>query len=105
MCLLEFAVNFEPFYAKKVGDGEESVDAEKEEYPTRQRLINIANNTKMAIRNVPAVVLVLFFQMPPEIYFYSLFVQYAPFFSEDELIDEHYNAREAFLSRKQQRTK
>ncbi|GFY75290.1 uncharacterized protein TNIN_12141 [Trichonephila inaurata madagascariensis] len=82
-------------------NGEESIDAEKEEQPTRQRLINLANNTKMVIRNVPAVVLMLFFQMPtgPENYFYFLFVEYVPFFYEDEFIDEHYNAREAFLAR------
>ncbi|GFY69927.1 uncharacterized protein TNIN_57511 [Trichonephila inaurata madagascariensis] len=49
-------MNFEPFYANKVGDSEESIDAEKEELPTRQRPINLANNTEMVIRNVPAVV-------------------------------------------------
>ncbi|GFY53109.1 hypothetical protein TNIN_376781 [Trichonephila inaurata madagascariensis] len=54
MCLFEFAV--EPFYAKKVRDCEESIDAEKEVQPTRQRPINLANIIKMVIRNVPAVV-------------------------------------------------
>ncbi|GFY49317.1 ATP-dependent DNA helicase [Trichonephila inaurata madagascariensis] len=44
MCLFEFAMNFEPFYAKKVGDSEESIDAEKEEQPTRQRPINLAHS-------------------------------------------------------------
>lgn len=34
MCLLEFAMNYEPFYAKKAGDSEESIDAEEEEQPT-----------------------------------------------------------------------
>ncbi|GFT68302.1 uncharacterized protein TNCV_659201 [Trichonephila clavipes] len=38
----------------------------------------------------------------PENYFSCLLIQYVPFFSEDELIDEHYNARDAFLARKQQ---
>ncbi|GFY56291.1 uncharacterized protein TNIN_383651 [Trichonephila inaurata madagascariensis] len=104
MCLLDFAMNFEPFYAKKLGEFEESIDAEKEEQSTRQRLINLANNTKMVIRNVPAVVRVPLFQIPtdPENYFYSLLVQYVPYYSEDELIDEHNNAREAFLAQEQQ---
>ncbi|GFY59810.1 ATP-dependent DNA helicase [Trichonephila inaurata madagascariensis] len=44
MCLLEFAMNFEPFYAKKLGDSEESIDVEKEEQPTRQRPINLAHS-------------------------------------------------------------
>ncbi|GFV91340.1 ATP-dependent DNA helicase [Trichonephila clavipes] len=38
----------------------------------------------------------------PENYFHSLLVQYVPFYSEDELIDEHNNARKAFLTREQQ---
>ncbi|GFQ80340.1 n-acylneuraminate-9-phosphatase [Trichonephila clavata] len=49
-------MNFEPFYVKKLGDNKESIDAEKEEQPTRQRPINLANDTKMFIRNVPVVV-------------------------------------------------
>ncbi|GFW46503.1 uncharacterized protein TNCV_4811901 [Trichonephila clavipes] len=87
-------VNFEPFDSKKLGDSEESIDAEKEEQPTRQTPINLANNTKMVNRNVPDVVRVPFFQMliDPGNYFYSLLVQYVPFYSEDELSDEHYNA-------------
>ncbi|GBN32811.1 hypothetical protein AVEN_85060-1, partial [Araneus ventricosus] len=56
MCLLEFAMNFEPLYSKKAEDSEESVDAEAEEQPTRRRLIKLTNNPKMVIRNVPAVV-------------------------------------------------
>lgn len=38
----------------------------------------------------------------PENYFYSLLIQYVPFYSEDKLIDEQNNAREAFLAREQQ---
>ncbi|GFX04872.1 uncharacterized protein TNCV_2248551 [Trichonephila clavipes] len=52
-------MNFEPIYAKIVGDSEESIDAENEEKPTRQRPINLANNTKMVIRKVAAVPLIL----------------------------------------------
>ncbi|GFY41781.1 ATP-dependent DNA helicase [Trichonephila inaurata madagascariensis] len=97
-------MNFEPFYANKVGDSEESIHAEKEEQPTRQRSINLTNNTTMVIRNVPDVVRVPFFQMPTdtENYFYCLLVQYVPFYSEDKLIDKHYNAPETFLAREQQ---
>ncbi|GBM38273.1 hypothetical protein AVEN_17719-1 [Araneus ventricosus] len=97
-------MNFEPFYSKKVEDSEESLDAEAEEQPTRRRIIKLASNTKMVIRNFPAVVRVPFFQIQtdPENYFYSLLVQYVPFYLEDELIDEHNNAREAFLAREEQ---
>ncbi|GBN45018.1 hypothetical protein AVEN_56214-1 [Araneus ventricosus] len=58
----------------------------------------------MVIRNIPAVVRVPFFQMQtdPENYFYSLLVQYVPYYFEDELIDEHNNAREALLAREEQ---
>ncbi|GFS39933.1 uncharacterized protein TNIN_312651 [Trichonephila inaurata madagascariensis] len=66
MCLFEFAMNFEPIYAKKVGDSEESIDVEKEEQPTRQRPINLANNTKMVIRKVPTVVRLPFFSNADE---------------------------------------
>lgn len=104
MCVLEFAMAFEPFYPKKTGESEESIDAAEEEQPTKRRLIKLANNSKMVIRNVPAVVRVPFFQMSkdPENYFYSLLVQYVPFYTEDELIDEHNNAREAFLAREEE---
>ncbi|GFQ64952.1 ATP-dependent DNA helicase [Trichonephila clavata] len=97
-------MNFEPFYAKKGGDSEEEgIDAKKEEQPTRQRPINLANNTKRVIRNVPIVVRVPFFQMPtdPENYFVCSYNMYH-FTLKMELIDEHYNTREAFLARKQQ---
>ena len=45
-----------------------------------------------------------FFQIPtdPENYFYSLLVQYVPFYSEDESIDEYNNAPETFLARELQ---
>ncbi|GFY77167.1 ATP-dependent DNA helicase [Trichonephila inaurata madagascariensis] len=67
-------MNFEPFYSKEEADREESIETEKEERQTKQRLINLANNTKMVIRNVPAVVRVPFFQMPidPGNYFYTI---------------------------------
>lgn len=45
-----------------------------------------------------------FFQMSkdPENYFYRLLLQYVPFYLGDELIDEHNNAREAFLAWEEQ---
>ncbi|GFQ93309.1 ATP-dependent DNA helicase [Trichonephila clavata] len=71
-------MNFEPFYAKQVGDNEESIDAEKDEQPRNQRPINLANNTKRVIKKVPTVIRVPFVHMPtePENYFYSLLVEY-----------------------------
>ena len=60
--------------------------------------------SKIIIRNVLTVVRIPFFQMPlsPEDYFYSLLLQYVPFYSEDELIDEHNNTWEAFLAQLRQ---
>ncbi|KAH9490103.1 hypothetical protein Btru_035265 [Bulinus truncatus] len=78
MYLIEFAMNFSLYYTKKPGDIEQGVDVDIEQQPTRRRLIKLTNNSKMEIRNVPAVVRVPYCQMntDPENYFYSLLVQY-----------------------------
>lgn len=103
MCLLEFAMLFEPHYGKSAEENEESVDADTEEQPQRKRYITLTDNSKMVIRNVPAVVRVPFFMMnsDPDNYFYSMLLQYVPFYSESELLDEYNSPHEAFLAREE----
>ncbi|PZC80727.1 hypothetical protein B5X24_HaOG213951 [Helicoverpa armigera] len=61
MCLIEFAMLFEPHYAKSPAIGEESIDTDAlpREQTLRRRLITPANNTKMTIRNRPAVIRIM----------------------------------------------
>lgn len=104
MCLLEFAMLFEPYYKKSAADNEESIDAEMEDQSERRRLISLTDNSKMVIRNVPTVVRVPFFMMhtDQENYFYSRLLQYVPYFNESELLEEFDSAREAFIAREAQ---
>ncbi|GFQ82355.1 ATP-dependent DNA helicase [Trichonephila clavata] len=101
MCLLEFAMLFEPHYEKSNQEPEECVDIYEPERQTRQRLITLTDNSKMVIRNVPAVVRVPYFvaASDPENYYYSLLLQYVPFRNESELIVDYDTARYSFLVR------
>lgn len=73
-----------------------------EEHPnTRRQLIILLDKSKMAVRNVPAVVRVPYFIVTsdPANFFYSLLLQYMPYRSETELLDGFDNAKDAFLDR------
>ncbi|KAG5666753.1 hypothetical protein PVAND_014765 [Polypedilum vanderplanki] len=98
MCLLEFAMRFEADY-KKNDEVDENVDLIEEEQSGRKRYITLTDNKRMLIRNTPAVIRVPYFLMhsDPENYFYSLLLQYKPYYDENELLGEM-SAREAFLA-------
>ncbi|KAG5680197.1 hypothetical protein PVAND_009722 [Polypedilum vanderplanki] len=98
MCLLEFAMRFEADY-KKNDEVDENVDPIEEEQSGRKRYITLTDNKRMLIRNTPAVIRVPYFLMhsDPENYFYSLLLQYKPYYDENELLGE-LSAREAFLA-------
>ncbi|GBP80548.1 hypothetical protein EVAR_39418_1 [Eumeta japonica] len=100
MSLIEFAMLFEPHYAKVVSDTEENIDhdAYEEQPTTRRPLITLLNKSKMVVRNIPAVVRVPYFiaASDPENFFYSLLLQYMPYRSETELLDGFDNAKAAF---------
>ncbi|KAH9638034.1 hypothetical protein HF086_014895 [Spodoptera exigua] len=103
MCLIEFAMLFEPHYTKPPDINEESIDTDAyapHEQTTRRRLITLTDNTKMTIRNTPAVVRVPNFvaASDPESYYYSLLIQYMPYRNETELLGEFNSARDAFLA-------
>jgi len=57
MCLLEFAMLFEPHYGKSIANYEVSDDADMEEQSERKGLITLGDNSKMLIRNVPGSIL------------------------------------------------
>ncbi|CAG5002801.1 unnamed protein product [Parnassius apollo] len=102
MCLIEFAMLFEPHYTKPPVINEESIDTDAyapHEQTTRRRLITLTDNTKMTIRNTPAVVRVPNFvaASDPESYYYSLLIQYMPYRNEAELLGE-FNVPDAFLA-------
>lgn len=104
MSLVEFAMQFEPYYTNK-GDTEESLDEDDaEQSQHRRKLITLTDKSKIVVRNFPAVVRVPFFMMhtDPENYFYSLLLQYQPYESESALLGEFDNARDAFLAREQE---
>ncbi|KAG5674477.1 hypothetical protein PVAND_004445 [Polypedilum vanderplanki] len=98
MCLLEFAMRFEADY-KKNDEVEENVDPVEEEQSGRKRYIKLTDGKRMAVRNTSAIVRVPYFMMhsDPENYFYSLLLQYKPYYDESELLGE-LSAREAFLA-------
>lgn len=80
---------------------EECVDLYESNLPTRRRFITLNDNSKLVVRNVPAVVRVPYFvaATDPENYYYSLLLQYMPYRSEIELLEEFDTARAAFLAR------
>ncbi|KAJ8890056.1 hypothetical protein PR048_009562 [Dryococelus australis] len=102
MSLLEFAMLFEPYYAKRQDNNEKCVDQnESSEQQTRRRLITLNDNSKMVNRNTPAVVRVPYFIVAndPDNYYYSLLLQYLPYRSESELMKDYDIPKAAFLAR------
>ncbi|GFT56744.1 ATP-dependent DNA helicase [Nephila pilipes] len=105
MCLLEFAMNYEPYYRNRAYEPDEDIDADADTGvpPRRQRreLIVLEDASKMALRNIPAAVRTPYFSVhnDAENYFYSLLVQYVPFNKESELLERYPNSRDAFLDR------
>ncbi|KAG8261715.1 hypothetical protein J6590_066777 [Homalodisca vitripennis] len=71
----QFAMLFEPHFSKVVNDAEESVnhDAYEEQSHTRRPLITLLNDSKMVVRNIPAVVRVTYIiaASDPENFFYN----------------------------------
>jgi len=103
MSLTEFAMQFEPYYQNNEDDEVENVDAdieEQEQARERTRLITLADNSKMKIRNKRAVIRVprLNSDRDPESYYYSLLLQYKPYLLETELLEGFETAKEAFLA-------
>ncbi|GBP12652.1 hypothetical protein EVAR_10302_1 [Eumeta japonica] len=84
MCLLEFAMLFEPYYRKNntnINDDDENVDQDAygdQEIRTKKRLITLTDEkgSRMAVRNTPAIARAPNFTMAkdPNNYFYSLLV-------------------------------
>ncbi|GFR18846.1 ATP-dependent DNA helicase [Trichonephila clavata] len=106
MSLTEFAMLFVPFYPKKASETEESFDHDPfEEQPNvRRSLVTLSGDSKMVVRNVPAVVRVPYFIASSDLekFFYSLLVQYMPYRSETELLEGFDSAKDAFLARENQ---
>ncbi|XP_059150287.1 uncharacterized protein LOC131937110 [Physella acuta] len=102
MCLIEFAMLFEPYYAKQQDAMTLNIDedAYETEQRTKRRLITLIDGSKMTIRKLPAVVRVPYFvaSTDGENYFYSLLLQYTPYRREEELLNAFATAREAFLA-------
>lgn len=94
---------FEPS-ATPAQSNEKNIDADAyvpQGQITRRLLIPLSDNTKMTIRNTPAVVRVSNFVAAPdsESYYNSLLLQYMPYRNESELVGEYNCAREAFIAR------
>lgn len=93
MSLIEFAMRCEAHYTKRQDDEDgadnDAYEAEVE-VTTRRKLITLTDNTKMAVRNTPAIVRDPYFiaANDPENYYYSLLLQYMPYRREIELIEE-----------------
>jgi Helitron helicase-like domain at N-terminus len=94
MCLMEFAMLFEPCYkGSEYIEDENEDDGDQDAYQTerynkiRSRLIHLLNGGAMLIRTKPAVVRSPHFvhDRDPNNYFYSLLAQYCPFRHENEL--------------------
>lgn len=106
MSLMEYAMTFQPHYAKRQENNEDSIDQDAyDDIPLQKRkqLITLIDNSKMSVRNAPAVVRVPYFMATsdPENFYYSLLLQYMPYRSEQELLEGFNSTREAFLAREE----
>jgi hypothetical protein len=108
MSLTEFAMLFEPHYKKKYQDDDAAANVDGDDVEEeimgnagRVKTIKLLDTTLMKVRKVPAVVRPVNFIMAnePEKYFFSLLLQYVPYYDESELLDVFENARDAFLAR------
>ncbi|GFT45934.1 ATP-dependent DNA helicase [Nephila pilipes] len=100
-------MNYEPYYRNQAYEPDEGIDADAEtgEPPRRPReLITLEDATKMELRNIPADVRTPYFSIhnDAEIYYYSLLVQYVPFYKESKLLKLYPNSRDAFLDLEEQ---
>jgi PIF1-like helicase len=97
MCLLEFAMLFEPYYAKQFDDENNLVFPRKK---TKKRLLTLRDNSKMIIRNITLQFVVrvpyFFVNNKPENYYYSLLVQYKPYRQEIQLLEGFDSSLRAF---------
>ncbi|GFT98395.1 ATP-dependent DNA helicase [Nephila pilipes] len=101
-------MNYEPCYRKRAYEPDEDIDADADTGVPLQRqrreLITLEDASKMALRNISAVVRTPYFSVHNDTdnYFYSLLVQYVPFDKERELLERYPNSRNAFLDREEQ---
>src|SRR5271154_5268824 len=100
MSLVQFAMLFDPYYAKEDENSEDCVDHYDAKH-TRRCLIALNDNSKIAVRNVAAVVRVPYFvaTIDSENYYYSLLLQYVPYRRESELLEGFDSSRAAFVGR------
>ncbi|KAJ8685140.1 hypothetical protein QAD02_020933 [Eretmocerus hayati] len=106
MCLLEFAIRFEPLF-KNVND-EDLLDVDFDDdldTGRRKRQIKLLEDKQMLIRTREAVVRVSYFTETEnaEDYFYSMLVQYLPFRSGNELLFGYESAKDALLVREEKK--
>lgn len=100
---------FEPHYGNLTeASAEDGGDQDVYDIPnnakTTTHFLTLLNNTKMKIRQRPAVVRVPYFKVTddPDNYYYSLLAQYLPFRNERELLLDHDSSKEAFLAQENQ---
>lgn len=106
MNFMEFAMLFEAHYTKPPNYEEENIDEDvyQQQPQNRKRLITLMDNSKVSVRNKPAVVRVPFLnaQADPANYYYSLLLQYMPFREESEILRGFNSSKAAFVAREEQ---
>ncbi|GFS64630.1 ATP-dependent DNA helicase [Trichonephila clavipes] len=72
-------------------NAENPADDQQSQENTRRRLITLTDNTKLIVRNIPAMVQVPYFvaATDPKNHYYSLLLQYMLYRNECELLEEH----------------
>ncbi|CAG4993919.1 unnamed protein product [Parnassius apollo] len=101
LSLAEFAVRFET--VSNTTWSEDNGDAElRDEDITPERYIRLQDNTRLRVRNRPAVLRTRYYTInsDKEAYYYSLLVCHIPFRNEGELLFENETAEDCFIRRK-----
>ena len=107
MSLTEFAMLFEVYYPKNQEEIEVNADydmCEADEVTRNNNIVTFNDNSKMKIRNKPAVVRVPYFKASTdqENFYYSLLLQYMPYRQEAELLEGFDSAKNSFLAKEDQ---
>ncbi|CAH2107698.1 unnamed protein product [Euphydryas editha] len=100
LSLAEFAVRFET--VSNTTWSEDNGDAElRDEDITPVRYIRLQDNTRMRVRNRPAVLRTRYYTInsDKEAYYYSLIVCHVPFRNESELLFENETTEDCFIRR------
>ncbi|KAH9642039.1 hypothetical protein HF086_008726 [Spodoptera exigua] len=101
LSLAEFAVRYETVSSTIWSEDDGDAELREEDNITTVRYIKLLDNTRMRVRNRPAVLRTRYYTInsDKEAYYYSLIVCHIPFRNENELLLENESAEDCFVRR------